>query len=72
MCLQYFQYYIVQKPRGRLLVNCVPMREQRIAKLTLNSVFDKGVRMREEKDGEILAGEYLFLYLGFMVSSMKK
>ena len=24
---------------GRLLVNCVPMREQRIAKLTLNSVF---------------------------------
>ena len=25
---------------GRLLVNCVPMREQRTAKLTLNSVFD--------------------------------
>ena len=24
---------------GRLLVNCVPMREQRTAKLTLNSVF---------------------------------
>ena len=25
---------------GRLLVNCVPMREQRTAKLTLNNVFD--------------------------------
>ena len=25
---------------GRLLVNCVPMREQRTAKLTLKSVFD--------------------------------
>ena len=25
---------------GRMLVNCVPMREQRAAKLTLNSVFD--------------------------------
>ena len=25
---------------GRLLVNCVPMREQRTAKLALNSVFD--------------------------------
>ena len=25
---------------GRLLVNCVPMREQRTAKLTLNGVFD--------------------------------
>ena len=27
-------------PGGRLLVNRVPMREQRTAKLTLNSVFD--------------------------------
>ena len=29
-------------PKGerRLLVNCVPMREQRTAKPTLNSVFD--------------------------------
>ena len=25
---------------GRLLVNCVPMREQKTAKLTLNSVFE--------------------------------
>ena len=25
---------------GHLLVNCVPMREQRTTKLTLNSVFD--------------------------------
>ena len=27
-------------PWGRLLVKCVPMREQRTAKLTLNSEFD--------------------------------
>ena len=28
------------RTRGRLLINCVPKREQRTAKLTLNSVFD--------------------------------
>ena len=31
---------VVFFPRGRLLVNCVPMREQRTTKITLNSVFD--------------------------------
>ena len=32
--------FVITHPRGgRLLVNCVPMREQRTAKLNLNSVF---------------------------------
>ena len=38
----FFRLLASLPPRGggRLLVNCVPMREQRIAKLTQNSVFD--------------------------------
>ena len=41
LCLtQFFFIKRLTRARGRLLVNCVPMREQRTAKLTLNSVFD--------------------------------
>ena len=38
--VEQFIHYTQINSGGRLLVNCVPMREQRTAKLTLNSVFN--------------------------------